>query len=123
MTHVNLFDLRNEPFILFPEEFSLHGMIIACCEKAGYQPHIVFESSQWEFMVKMVSEKFGVALLPESILKKVEKEIDSIVTLPIENSELNWRLSMIWERNHYLSYAARTWVAKTRMLLKDCHVN
>ncbi|BBN99041.1 LysR family transcriptional regulator [Sporolactobacillus terrae] len=122
-THVNLFDLRNEHFILFPEEFSLHGMIIACCEKVGYQPHIVFESSQWEFMVKMVSEKFGVALLPESILKKAEKEIDAIVTLPIENSELNWRLSMIWERNHYLSYAARTWVAKTRMLLKEYHVN
>lgn len=118
-SQVALEDLRDEHFILFPEDFALRGMIINCCNKAGYQPKIVFESSQWEFIVKMVSEGFGIAFLPERIIKKLEQETASIVTLPIEDSELNWRLSMIWKKNHYLSYAARTWVSETRAAL-DC---
>ncbi|SFG89342.1 LysR family transcriptional regulator [Sporolactobacillus nakayamae] len=117
LSHVTLTDLRDEHFILFPEDFSLRGMIINGCEKAGYQPNIVFESSQWEFMVKMVSKGFGIAFLPESVISKMEQKAEPIITLPIEESELNWRLSMIWKKNHYLSYAARTWVSETRAML------
>ncbi|MCO7176613.1 LysR family transcriptional regulator [Sporolactobacillus kofuensis] len=114
---ISIKDLREESFIMFPDEFSLHGMITKCCDEAGYQPRIVFESSQWEFMLKMVSEGFGVAFLPESIIKKTVQETDSIVTIPLVNKELNWRLSMIWKKNHYLSYAARTWISETRSAL------
>lgn len=114
---VRIKDLSDESFILFPDEFSLRGMIIKCCDRAGFQPRIVFESSQWEFMAKMVSEGFGVAFLPESIISKLEHETESLVTLPLEDSELNWRLSMIWKKNHYLSFAARTWISESRAVL------
>ncbi|MCL1632590.1 LysR family transcriptional regulator [Sporolactobacillus sp. CPB3-1] len=111
---VRLSDLCDEHFILFPEEFSLRSMVLNSCEKAGFQPNIVFESSQWELMVKMVSEGFGIAFLPKSILDRVDQNRESIVSIPIADSELNWRLSMIWKKNHYLSYAARTWISETR---------
>lgn len=114
--NVRLGDLKEESFILFPEEFSLRGMILKSCEHAGFQPRVFFESSQWDFMIKLVSEGFGIALLPESMIKKTQQK--SVVTLPIEERGLTWRLSMIWKRNHYLSFAARTWISESKEALK-----
>ncbi|WP_100489659.1 LysR family transcriptional regulator [Sporolactobacillus pectinivorans] len=109
-------DLKSESFILFPEEFALRGMIIKSCEHFGFQPRIVFESSQWDFMVKLVSENFGITLLPMSIVRKAS--VPSIVLIPLNDESLSWRLSMIWKKNHYLSFAARTWISETEKELR-----
>lgn len=113
---IRLRDLKKESFILFPDGFSLRGMILKNCERAGFQPRIFFESSQWDFMIKLVSEGFGIALLPESMTKKADQK--SVATLPIEEKDLTWRLSMIWKKNHYLSFAARTWISESKEALK-----
>ncbi|TGA96373.1 LysR family transcriptional regulator [Sporolactobacillus shoreae] len=108
-------DLRAESFILFPEEFALRGMITKSCEHAGFQPRIVFESSQWDFMIKLVSEGFGITLLPMSIVKKAK--VQSVTLIPLKDESLSWRLSMVWKKNHYLSFAARTWISETQKAL------
>lgn len=113
---VRLRELNGEPFILFPEEFSLHGMILNACESAGFHAHVVFESSQRDFMIELVAERLGVAFLPESVAREIKNE--SVVTLPLTERDLTWHLSMIWKKNHYLSFAARTWIRETKSALE-----
>ncbi|RYM06002.1 LysR family transcriptional regulator [Sporolactobacillus sp. THM7-7] len=112
---VKLEDLNEESFIMFPEEFSLHGMIMKSCEKAGFRPKVVFESSQWDFMVELVAKGLGVALLPATVAEKASNE--KIITLPLSEKNLTWHLSMIWKKNHYLSFAARAWIDETNKAL------
>lgn len=115
-SNVTLNELKSESFILFPEDFALRTMITKACEHAGYQPKIVFESSQWDFMIKLVSEGFGIALLPLSIVKKAKDQ--SVISVPLNEKDLTWHLSMIWRRNHYLSFAARAWIEESAKALK-----
>src|SRR5699024_58748 len=52
---VHLRDLRDESFILFNKEFSLHDLIISQCETiGGFTPNIAYESSQWDLIAELV---------------------------------------------------------------------
>ena len=68
---VNFADLRQESFVLYSEDFSLHDQIIARCKLAGFQPTIICETSQREFMTQMVAAKLGIALLPRQICASI----------------------------------------------------
>ncbi|MFX3616332.1 MAG: LysR family transcriptional regulator [Sporolactobacillus sp.] len=112
---VSLVDLKNQSFILFPEEFSLRGMIIQSCEKAGFQPKIVMESSREDLIMELVSEKLGITLLPAGIVQGANLHESKVLRL--DGQELTWKLSMVWRRNHYLSFAAKQWIDRARVCL------
>ncbi len=105
---VALRELSEEPFILFGEQFTLHHLIRAACADEGFTPEIALETSQWDFMTGMVAARFGVAFLPENVCEKIDDP--DVRTVPLGSPELQWRLAMIWRKDHYLSYAARAWI-------------
>lgn len=70
---IDLADLENESFILFNKDYVLRDLIISSCNEAGFSPHIVTESSRWDFIEEMVYCKLGVALLPESLCRHDER--------------------------------------------------
>lgn len=113
---LKLGDLKNESFILFPEEFSLRSMIVMNCERAGFHPNIIVQSSQRDLMVKLVSKGLGITLLPNGIAEKAD--LSGVISLPLEEQALRWRLSMIWKKNHCLSFAARNWIDEARKSLR-----
>lgn len=51
---VPLSELAEEEFVLFREDFTLHDRIITECVKAGFQPKVIYESSQWDLISRMV---------------------------------------------------------------------
>ncbi len=105
---VKLNELADEPFIFFQKDFTLHDRIMIECVRSGFQPNIVYESSQWDFISGMVSADLGIALLPESVCHRA---IDAnIKVVKLEEPEIPWSLGMIWRKNHYLSFAAREWI-------------
>lgn len=114
---VSLIELKDESLILFREDFSLHDRIIQACLSLGFEPHIVSESSQWDFISEMVAAKLGVALLPESICQELDKARVKIIDLT--RPSIPWNLAVIWRKGHYLSFAAREWLRLTRRLLKE----
>ncbi|MGG3467655.1 LysR family transcriptional regulator [Neobacillus pocheonensis] len=111
---VNLADLENESFILFNKDFVLNDRIIHSCNSAGFNPHIISESSQRPFIEEMVASKFGVSLLPESVCRNLNKHIKSV---NVVNPSISWRLGIIWGRNQYFSYAAKEWLEFTKSRL------
>ncbi|AEI43692.1 LysR family transcriptional regulator [Paenibacillus mucilaginosus] len=105
---VTLKELEDEPFIMFREDFTLHHLIKDRCRAAGFEPRIVFESSQWDFMTEMVAAKYGISLLPEGVCRRLDPR--RFASVPVVRPSIPWRLSMIWRKDKYMSFAAREWV-------------
>lgn len=106
---VALKELAEEEFVLFREDFALHDRIISECVKQGFQPRVVYESSQWDLISRMVAAGMGIALLPETICREVDRS--RIAVIPLTDPVIPWQLGMIWRRDRYLSFAAREWIA------------
>ncbi|GAC1032215.1 LysR substrate-binding domain-containing protein [Pseudomonas sp. No.21] len=68
---IDLAELRDDPFILFPRPAAphYHDLIIACCVGAGFSPQIRHEARLWQTIVAMVAQGMGVALLPASLCR------------------------------------------------------
>ncbi|MGV3488909.1 MAG: cidABC operon transcriptional activator CidR [Tuberibacillus sp.] len=114
---VKLIELAEESFIFFSKDFALHGGIIEECVKAGFQPHIIYESSQWDFISEMVAENLGVALLPRPICNELDPERVKVIELT--DPVIPWHLAMIWRKDRYLSFAAREWIRFTQQYFKS----
>ncbi|MEK5035869.1 LysR family transcriptional regulator [Paenibacillus sp. FSL R7-0302] len=106
---VPLKELAGEEFVLFREDFALHDRIISECVKAGFQPKVVYESSQWDLISRMVAAGMGIALLPETICRDIDRS--RIAVIPLTEPVIPWQLGMIWRKDRYLSFAAREWIA------------
>ncbi|THF73400.1 LysR family transcriptional regulator [Cohnella fermenti] len=114
---VELAELKDEGFILFVSGFALHDRIIAECRSAGFEPRIVHESSQWDFIGEMVAEGLGLAMLPETICRALDSRKVSVV--PLVRPAIPWELVMAWRRDGYRSMAAREWIRFTRELFAE----
>ncbi|CAG7628699.1 HTH-type transcriptional regulator CynR [Paenibacillus solanacearum] len=108
---VTLSDLRCESFILFREGFHLHEVIPAECRKAGFEPTVICESSQWDFISEMVAENFGIALLPGTICRLLDQ--DRVRAIPLIEPSIPWHLAISWQKDQYLSYASQEFIAYT----------
>jgi len=109
---VRLSQLREEPFILFKEGFSLYDRVRDACIREGFEPDIVFESSQWDFIGEMVGAGLGIAFLPPTVAKKLVTENVSVIAET--DPPIAWDLAIIWSRQHYLSHASRAWLQHIR---------
>ena len=106
---LHISDTKNEPFILYRKDFSLHDRIIEECTKHGFYPYVVCESSQKDFMVELVEAKVGVALLPSNICAEIRNP--KIRAIPLNNSKLTLELGIIWKRARYLPFAVREFIS------------
>ncbi|MDZ5782817.1 LysR family transcriptional regulator [Marinococcus luteus] len=104
---VGLPELSRERFLLFNQDFSLRQQIITACRDVGFMPNILSESSQWDFIEKMVAGGLGITLLPESICRELGSEV---IIRPLVGEALRWKLGLIWHREHYLSFIAKEWL-------------
>ena len=114
---VSLRELAGEPFVLLREDFTLHDRIIRECVRAGFEPKIVYESSQWDLISGMVAANLGIALLPETICREINAE--RVTFLSLEDPVIPWQLGMIWRKDRYLPFAAREWISFTRSILGE----
>lgn len=107
-----LAELKEIPFILFAPGFALHRMIIDACHKADFEPKIVAQSSQIDFMLELVSAGLGVTFLPRMVAsQRANKQMGMVV---LNEHELQWNMAMTWRRNAYLSEAAKAWLELLR---------
>ncbi|HGN2468374.1 TPA: LysR substrate-binding domain-containing protein [Pseudomonas aeruginosa] len=74
---LDLAELRDEDFILFPRHVSphYHDLIIARCVNAGFSPRIRHEARLWQTVAAMVGLGMGVALIPETLCLAWRNEV------------------------------------------------
>lgn len=114
---VTLAELADESFVFFSKSFTLHDRIIEECKRVGFIPHVLYESSHWDFIQEMVAVNLGVAFLPETICRSLQPNRVQSVTLV--KPAIPWHLAMIWRKNTYLSLAAREWIRFTQSLFGE----
>ena len=59
-------------------------------------------------MGEMVHTQMGIALLPESICKRLDPT--RLVTVPLIDPQITWTLAMVWKSKGFLSHPTRMWV-------------
>jgi DNA-binding transcriptional LysR family regulator len=66
---VSLADLRAESFVLFSHSASpdYHERILSICADAGFLPEVRQEVRHWLAVVSLVSQRMGVALVPDAM--------------------------------------------------------
>jgi len=105
---IDLASLRDFPFILFEPSFALHRVILDACQRHGFQPTIVAQSNQADFMAELVASGLGVAFLPRRIAALHRHP--GLRAVLLDEAETYWRAGMIWRRGGYLSPAAKAWL-------------
>ncbi len=105
--NVRLKELKNEEFIFYSEEFALHQIMWNQFIKEGFEPKILFKSSQWDFMSEMVAANLGITILPESICNRIDNDNVHIIDL---TPSTPWHLAVITKKEKYVSFAAQTFI-------------
>jgi len=66
---IRLEELKEDSFVMFSEGYSLRGIVMEACAKAGFTPKIGFEGQETDTIRGLVAAGMGVSLLPETSLK------------------------------------------------------
>lgn len=101
-------ELAVHPLLIYNEDFALSRQLIQLFQEHGFTPRIAVRSGQWDFLAAMVQAGVGIAILPETICQKLDK--NTLMWLPL-NSDLTWQLAMIWRDGVYISQSAQAWIA------------
>jgi DNA-binding transcriptional LysR family regulator len=109
-------ELKDEAFILYRNDFSLHDSIVEECTKNGFYPNVVCESSQKDFMLEMVESNIGVSLFPGKICNKINNP--NIAVLPFHDAKVCLELGMIWKKNRHLPFAVREFISMSEQQLQ-----
>lgn len=78
---LNLNQLKDESFILFPKGYVLRELCDEACSQHGFQPKVSFEGDDIDTIKGLVSAGLGLSLIPESTL--VDSLPRSTVRLPV----------------------------------------
>lgn len=70
---IRLEQLKDEPFVMFSEAYSLRTIVLEACGKAGFMPRIGFEGEETDTIRGLVAAGMGVSLLPEMALTEISQ--------------------------------------------------
>ena len=65
---INLIDLKNDDFVLFPDGYILRKVAVDACRNVGFVPKVTSEGEDMDALKGLVAAGIGVTLLPESSL-------------------------------------------------------
>lgn len=112
---LSLKELKDEPFILFETGFALHRIMMEASRKRNFEPKVIAQSTQIDFMIQLVGAGLGVAFLPRMIA--AQRETKAVKSVLLNEPGTQWRMAMTWRRGGYLSAAAKAWLN----LVKEIH--
>lgn len=100
---VTIGELRDEPWVLSPENYELRETVLGACERAGFVPRVVLDGGETDTLVRFVAAGIGIALVPRLA---VHGEPD-LVALHVSDQQLQRSLGVVWRGDRVASPAAR----------------
>ena len=98
---LELSELRNESFLMLTPDYMFRGIVDDYCRQAGFQPKVVFQSSQWDMLYDMVASNFGITFLPVWLVEKWGKP--EVKAIPVSVPQMPWILSLCYQKSRPLS--------------------
>ncbi len=90
---LNLNQLRDDTFVLFPQGFVLRDMIEKDCQHLGFKPKVSFEGEDIDAIKGLVSAGLGITIIPEITL--VDNLPRSTVVVPLIEPNITRTVGMI----------------------------
>lgn len=90
---IKLSQLRNDSFVLFPDGFILHEIVVSACKELGFEPNVSFEGEDIDAIKGLVSAGLGVTVIPEITL--IDNIPSSTVKIPIVEPEVTRTVGVI----------------------------
>ncbi|HEY3425191.1 MAG TPA: LysR family transcriptional regulator [Negativicutes bacterium] len=115
LSEIDMKLLVTESFVLYQDDFSLHDKIIDECKLSGFEPKIVFETSQRELMIQTVSANLGIAFLPSKLCAELNSKL---MAIPLVRPQIWLQMSVIWKKGRCLSHAAQLWLSFAKTYLQ-----
>ncbi|MDU1312678.1 LysR family transcriptional regulator [Clostridium septicum] len=84
---INICSLSKETFILSESNNSLYNLCTKECLKSGFYPKISYSSCRIDTILELVSQGFGVTLLPQKVINKFNTE--NLRSIPLQNTIIN----------------------------------
>lgn len=100
--------LKDERFIALNSTFMLYDQIISLCRISGFEPNIVCESSQWDFITEMVVLDQGASILPRPILKRYNS--DKLKLISLKDPSFSWNIAIIFKKDKYISRIIKSFI-------------
>ncbi|MGN7477539.1 LysR family transcriptional regulator [Solibacillus silvestris] len=105
---INLVDLRNDHFVLFPEGYILNKVAVDACRSVGFMPKITSEGEDMDALKGLVAAGIGVTLLPESSLYDSTPRMT--VKMPIASPSLRRTVGIIASSTRELAPSEQVFV-------------
>lgn len=105
---IALAQLKDAPFLLYQQSFTLNDRLLLACRQAGFTPREVGRSGQADFLAALVAAGQGVVLLPRIVARTLERP--GLRRLPLVEPDLRWDIAFVWRQGAYLSRAAQAWL-------------
>lgn len=115
--YIDIKELKNEKFITFNEDFMMYDKTIDACKECGFEPDIILKTSQWDFIIEMISLNQGITIIPKPIVKRFK--VNDIKMIPIKSPEISWDIGFILKDNEYISTSAKLFIEYVRNNI-DC---
>ncbi len=113
--YLRLADLKAQPLILFPPGFALNERITVACQNAGFRPNVAGYNGQWQFILAMVKNGLGFALLPKTVVAGAPH----LTGIPLRDPVIPWELDLAWPRKTTLSHAAQALLELAGRITKE----
>lgn len=113
-TELSFKQLKDLPLALLKDEFAFMRKLHHCFAVAGFEPNIVAQSGQWDWLVSMAAMGMGVVLLPEPFMKRVTTS--GLHAVRIIEPEIDWHVAYVMRRQS-LSHAAKVWLQLSQEVL------
>jgi LysR family hydrogen peroxide-inducible transcriptional activator len=106
--HIALPQLKELPMILMNDAHCLRGQTISFCQRAGFAPKVVIQSSQLDTVLAMVETGQGVSLVPAMARKAFRHR--KVIFRPLRPEKLSRRIGLAWSRQSVPSRAFTAFV-------------
>jgi DNA-binding transcriptional LysR family regulator len=108
---VDLRLLRHDTFILFKEGTGLRAVSDRAAKRAGFVPHVGFQTSSHIRLLALVSEGLGVAFVPASAV--TDPPPPGVSVLPVSPG-IERTVGVVWRADHRHTPAASAFLALLR---------
>ncbi|TCS84476.1 LysR family transcriptional regulator [Tepidibacillus fermentans] len=116
---VNLVDFQNDSFILLKKGQGFRQIAEQLCQQAGFQPNVVFESTNIETIQSLVSTGMGVSFVPKMVARSNLSQGLAPVYLQIGNDPPTRTLVIGYKKGRYLSKAALAFIDVMKEVAKQ----
>ena len=98
---VTIEDIKGQPLVLQNDEFNIHKLVVSECEKKGFTPDIVFQSTGICMCNRLCKENKGISVATSNVIAEIKS--DDVLLIPFAGSPYHQKISAITRKGNMIT--------------------